>query len=131
MLPLCCSWSEVLACRRLLVASRLVQFYQCPPVIGKCPSGQGAVVFVGNRHFFSKSGRWPISCAFEEKCFLDLLKNIEAHWKPILGEQWAHQRLIADQLKPNHRYILSMFPYPSGSLHLGNFHGETFAFICM
>ncbi|XP_074598548.1 leucyl-tRNA synthetase, mitochondrial [Brevipalpus obovatus] len=122
MLLLSCSWSEVLACRRLLVANRLLQFYGCPSVTKQSffDGGQYTVAIVNRRRFFSKSGRWPISCAFEEKCFRDLLIDIEAHWKPILSQQWTYQTLIADQLKPNHRYILSMFPYPSGSLHLGH-----------
>ncbi|MGH2735989.1 MAG: leucine--tRNA ligase [Actinomycetota bacterium] len=51
-------------------------------------------------------------------------KAIEAHWKQawIEGELWAAPDMPASDRK---RYVVTMFPYPSGDLHMG--HVEIFS----
>lgn len=74
-----------------------------------------------NRNLFSETGRWPITCAFEPWCIVHYLKSVEKHWKPILRKEWTKKLACCNPSDDNHRFILSMFPYPSGSLHLGKY----------
>ncbi|RWR98680.1 putative leucine--tRNA ligase-like protein, partial [Dinothrombium tinctorium] len=74
-----------------------------------------------SRRIYSETGIWPITCLFKpsNNCLVTYLKRVEKHWKPILAEKWT-RNLVKTGARKTERCVLSMFPYPSGSLHLGH-----------